>query len=523
MRVVTAAEMRSLEEAAFARGVEAPALMQQAGAGVARVIREIVGIGHTGARVVVLVGPGNNGGDGVVAARTLASDGFHVSVWSLTARPDLESANRQGLSALASDDALRAALGEADIVLDAILGTGARPGMPANIAAVAGMVNTLTPRAARVVALDIPTGVDATTGEASDEAIIAQMTVTLGSPKRGCLVPPGSRYAGRIVVVDLGLGEPDDAGPRMTTDDDVRRRIPRRLADAHKSDCGTLLVVGGAVTYIGAPGFVAEAAMRAGAGLATMAVPRAIAGTVAAVVREATLVPLPDDVERAGKLLREWVPRFAAAVIGPGMGREEETEHFLARLLGIGEARARPQLGFGGTAQSASRDPILPESLPLLIDADGLNWLSRIERWWEQITNPTIVTPHPGEMARLTKRTLDEIKRDPWKIAVEFADQWNKVVVLKGGPTVIAAPGGVLWVAPGGNPALATAGTGDVLAGTIGGFLAQGLSPLDAAICGLHVGSRAAERAADAVGVYGMVAPDLLPQIAAAMRDIMGV
>lgn len=521
MRIVTAAEMRSLEEAAFARGVEAPALMQQAGAGVARVIRTLVG--HTGARVVVLLGPGNNGGDGVIAARTLAGEGFHVSVWSLTARADLESHNRQGLSLLESADALRAALSEADVVLDAIFGTGARPGLPADIAAVTRLVNTGTPRAARVVALDIPTGVDATTGEASDDAIIAHTTVTLGSPKRGCLVPPGSRYAGRIIVVDLGLGEPTEAGPRMTTDDDVRRRVPRRFADAHKSDCGTLLVVAGAVTYVGAPGFVAEAAMRAGAGLATMAIPRAIAGTVAAVVREATLLPLPDDVERASKQVGEHAHRFTAAAIGPGLGREEETERFLARLLAIGEARSRPQLGFGGTGPSASREPVLPETLPILIDADGLNWLSGVERWWEQIRNPAIVTPHPGEMARLTKREPDEIKREPWRTATEFANLWNTVVVLKGGPTVIAAPGDILWVAPGGNPALATAGTGDVLAGTIGGFLAQGLSPLDAAICGVHLGSRAAERAADAIGIYGMVAPDLFPRLADALHDIMGV
>lgn len=521
MRVVTAAEMRSLEEAAFARGVEAPALMQQAGAGVARVIRGMTGQG--GARVVVLLGPGNNGGDGVVAARTLAGEGFHVSVWSLVSRPDLESPGRQGVAVLEGAEGLRAALGEADVVLDAIFGTGARPGLPPDIAAVTRMVNEVTRRAARVVALDIPTGVDATTGEADDDAIKAHVTVTLGSPKRGCLVPPGSRYAGRIVVVDLGLGEPDELGPRMTTDDDVRARVPRRLPDAHKSDCGTLLVVAGAVTYVGAPGFVAEAAMRAGAGLATMAVPRAIAGTVAAVVREATLLPLPDDVDRAGKQIREWVHRFTAAVIGPGLGREEETERFLARLLGIGEARSRPQLGFGGASPSAAPDAILPPTLPLVIDADGLNWLSGLNDWSEQIKNPTILTPHPGEMARLTGREADEIKRDPWRVATECADAWDKVVVLKGGPTIVAAPGGALWAAPGGNPALATAGTGDVLAGTIGGFLAQGLSPLDAAICGVHVGARAAERAADEVGEYGMVAPDLLPAIAAAMRAILGI
>lgn len=521
MRVVTAAEMRSLEEAAFARGVEAPALMQQAGAGVARVIGDLTD--YSGARVVVLLGPGNNGGDGVVAARTLAAEGCHVSVWSVAPRPDLETHARQGVSVLDGTDALRLALADADIVLDAIFGTGARPGLPAAIAAVTHIVNDVTPRTARVIALDVPTGVDATSGEASEDAIIAHVTVTLGSPKRGCLVPPGSRYAGRIVVVDLNLGEPSGAGAHMTTDDDVRQRVPRRFPDTHKSDCGTLLVVAGAVTYIGAPGFVAEAAMRAGAGLATMAVPRAIAGAVAAAVREATLLPLSDDTDRASKQVREWVERFTAAVIGPGLGREEETEHFLGRLLGIGAVRTRSQLGFGGSSASASSDVVLPATLPLVIDADGLNWLSRLENWEEQVQNPAILTPHPGEMARLTKRDIAEIKRQPWEVATEFAERWNKVVVLKGGPTIVAAPGGELWAAPGGNPAVATAGTGDVLAGVIGGFLAQGLTPLDAAICGIHVAARAAERAADTVGVYGMVAPDLLPAIAAALRAIMGV
>lgn len=521
MRIVTASEMRSLEEAAFARGIEAPALMQQAGAGVARVIRNIAP--HPGARVVVLLGPGNNGGDGVVAARTLAGEGYHVSVWSLTARADLDTPGGQGLAMLDSLDALRDALSDADIVLDAILGTGARAGLRDDMAEVTRMVNTVTPRSARVIALDVPTGVDATTGAASDDTIIASATVTLGSPKRGCLVPPGSRYAGRIRVVDLGLGEPSEPGPRMTTDADVRSRVPRRLPDAHKSDCGTLLVVAGAVTYIGAPGFVAEAAMRAGTGLATMAVPRAIAGTVAAVVREATLLPLGDDLDRATKQFDEWSHRFTAAVVGPGMGREEETERFLARLLGTGEARSRPQLGFGSAAASASRDPMLPATLPVLVDADGLNWLSGVENWWDQITRPLILTPHVGEMARLAGCDMGEVKRDPWKIAREHADKWNQVVVLKGGPTVVAAPGGVLWAAPGGNAALATAGTGDVLSGTIGGFLAQGLSPLDAAIVGIHVGARAAEIASSAVGAYGMVATDLLPAIAAAMYEIMGV
>ncbi len=522
MRVVTAAEMRSLEEAAFARGVEAPALMQQAGAGVAEVIRGLAP--HAGARAVVLLGSGNNGGDGVVAAHALANDGFRVAVWAVAPRTDLSGPGRSNVIVLESVRDLEDALRNADIVLDALLGTGARSGLRPEIAAVTRLINTLPRRSARIVALDVPTGVDATTGEASDDAVLAHVTVTLGSPKRGCLVPPGNRYAGRLTVIDLGLGEPQEAGPRLTTDDEVRQRLPRRLADAHKSDCGSLLVIAGSVNYTGAPGFVAEAAMRAGTGLATMAVPRAVAGIVAAAVREATLLPLADDLERTSKQLTEVMHRYTAAALGPGLGREPETVQFLNRMLGVGEAKSRTQFGFTAPVSSQSvTGAVLPESLPLLIDADGLNWLSEIDGWWKQITRPMILTPHPGEMARLAKVENDAVKRDPWGIASKCAEEWNQVVVLKGGPTVIAAPGGVLWVAPGGNAALATAGTGDVLAGAISGFLAQGLSPLDAAICGVHVGWRAAWIASERIGQYGMVAPDLFPAIAEALHDIMGV
>ncbi len=522
MRIVTAAEMRSLEEAAFARGVEAPALMQQAGSGVAQIIRRLAP--QPGARVVALLGGGNNGGDGEVAASALASAGVRVSVWSSTPRPELFGPGRHGLIALENRDDLEAALREADIVLDALVGTGGRAGLRPETAAITRLVNTVPPRAARVVALDIPTGVDATTGDAHEDAVVAHVTVTLGSPKRGLLVPPGNRYAGRVEVVDLGLGDPPEPGPRMTTDADFRARLPRRLPDAHKSDCGTLLVVAGAVTYTGAPGFVAEAAMRAGTGLATMAVPRAIAGVVAAAVREATLLPLPDDGSGAMKMLTEAMHRYTAAVVGPGLGRDPETTQFLNRLLGAGEAQSRPSLGFGGSARASDAGTaILPASLPLLVDADGLNWLAEMPDWWTRVSRPMILTPHPGEMARLAKMEIEEVRHDPWGTAAACAAKWNKVVVLKGGPTVVAAPDGSFWAAPGGNAALATAGTGDVLAGIIGGFLAQGLDPLDAAVCGVHLGARAGWIAADRVGVYGTMATDLIPAIAAALHDIMGV
>lgn len=520
MRIVTAAQMRSLEEEAFARGVEAPALMQQAGAGVAQVVRERAPVG---ARVVVLLGPGNNGGDGVIAARTLAGEGYRVAVWSVARRADLEPPGRHSMTEIEDLSGLRAALAEADIVVDALLGTGARPGLPEQMAAAARMVNSETRGAARVIALDVPTGVDATTGEADPDAIRAHVTATLGSPKRGCFVPPGNRYAGTVVVIDLGLGEPSEPGPSMTTDDDVRARMPRRAADAHKSDVGTLLVVAGAPTYIGAPGFVAEAAMRAGAGLATLAVPRGIVGALAVTVREATLLPLPEETDRALKQIKESVKRFTAAVIGPGLGREEETEQFLARLLGIAQARARPHLGFGAPSAASARETTLPEDLPILFDADGLNWLSGIERWWEQITHPLILTPHPGEMARLAKMETEAVTRDPWAVATEHAARWGHVVVLKGGPTVVAAPDGRLWAAPGGNAGLATGGTGDVLSGIIGGLLAQGLSPLDAAVAGVHLGWRAADQAVKAVGTYGLIARDLFPAIASALHAIMGI
>lgn len=521
MRIVTAAEMRSLEDAAFARGVEAPALMREAGAGVADAVRRLAP--HTAARVVVLLGGGNNGGDGAVAATALANDGFRVSVWSAAPRTDVFGP-RHNIVELETTATLTSALAEADIVLDALVGTGGKPGLRPAIAEVTRLVNTMTPRGARVIALDIPTGVDATTGEASDDAILAHVTVTLGSPKRGCLVPPGSRYAGRIEVIDLGLGEPSEPGPRITTDGDLRARLPRRLADAHKSDFGTLLVIAGATTYTGAPGFVAEAAMRGGVGLATMAVPRAIVGIVAAAVREATLLPLSDDLTGSAKMLGEAMHRYTAAVVGPGMGRDPETRQFLGRLLGIGETKTRPTLGFSSSsAASTGTGAVLPDTLPLVIDADGLNYLSDIDEWWTRLTRPMILTPHPGEMARLTKLDLATVKNDPWGVAVEYARRWNQVVVLKGGPTVVAAPDGAFWAAPGGNPALATGGTGDVLAGLIGGFLAQGLTPVDAAVCGIHLGTRAGWLASDRVGVYGMVASDIFPAIPEAMRAIMGM
>jgi NAD(P)H-hydrate epimerase len=513
--------MRSLEEAAFARGVEAPALMQQAGAGVAQVVRELVP--HAGARIVVLLGPGNNGGDGVVAARALAAEGYHVSVWSVTHRADLDTPGRNSLTEIEDMAALKAALADADVVVDALLGTGARPGLPEQMAAVTQMVNNDLRGAARVVAVDVPTGVDATTGEADANAVRAHVTVTLGSPKRGCFVPPGNRYAGKIVVIDLGLGEPAEPGPEMTTDADVRSRVPRREADAHKSDAGTLLIVAGAPTYLGAPGFVAEAAMRAGAGLAMLAVPRSIVGALAVVIREATFLPLPDDSDRALKQIRESVQRYTAGAIGPGLGREEETQHFLAQLMGIAEARERPQMGFGAPSRPQEREDVLPATLPLLFDADGLNWLSGVDDWWGQIRNPLVLTPHAGEMARLAQIDIEAVKDDPWSVAMEHAARWNQVVVLKGGPTIVAAPDGRLWAAPGGNPGLATGGTGDVLSGIIGGLMAQGLSPLDAAVAGVHLGWRAADRAVAAVGTYGLIARDLFPAIAEALHAIMGV
>lgn len=294
--------------------------------------------------------------------------------------------------------------------------------------------------------------------------------------------------------------------------------LPRRSIDAHKWGVGGLVIVAGGPTYIGAAALCAMAAGRAGAGIVNVAVSRGAMGAIAALVPEVAFIPLSEgDLDsssrRAHDAIAAKLERSRAAVVGPGLGDDDYVDGLLRTLFGRAGTRRRAGFGFGPVASDRSAAegdaPLLGEALPTVIDADGLNWLSKQGEWWIGLRPRSLVlTPHVGEMSKLTGRSSEEILADPRGIAKRYANDWGQIVVLKGGYTV-ASDGTATLVATDAPTSLASAGTGDVLAGTIGAFLAQGVGPLEAAGLAIYLGSRAARRVEDRFGVLGLVASDL--------------
>jgi NAD(P)H-hydrate repair Nnr-like enzyme with NAD(P)H-hydrate dehydratase domain len=300
--------------------------------------------------------------------------------------------------------------------------------------------------------------------------------------------------------------------------------LPRRSQNTHKWDVGGLVVVAGSPAFAGAAALCCAAAGRAGAGIVSAALPRSITHIIVGLVPEVTVVMLPEGessalAKHAADAIRERLQRSRAMVIGPGLGDDEATEALLGALFGW--SRARGGIGFGGGASAAAvgKSEVLAEAgSPIVVDADALNWLSSQDQWWERVPKGRcVLTPHAGEMAKLIGKDVETVTANPAEVALEAASQWGQTVVLKAGSTVIATEDGRVVVAEP-SRALATAGSGDVLSGTIGALLAQGLSPFDAAALGVYVGNKAAERVADRLGSLGVVAGDLPLAIAEEMQ-----
>lgn len=556
MRIATAAQTRRLEAAAVAAGATWPGLMADAGTHMARIALEM--LGDAGGPVVVLAGPGNNGGDGLVIARHLHDAGVPVVVylWRRGVRAedwplrDVRDRKIREIDALDDPDQseLRRELTDAALVVDALLGIGlARP-----VAAPLCVIVTAINEAGRpVLAVDMPTGIQSDTGAIMGCAVRATRTAAAGILKPGHLFAPGADYAGRIDVVDIGLPDrlEDERMSQELTAETMRALLPARPADSHKGTFGKAMIVGGNSRYPGAPLLAASSALRSGAGLVTLAVGRSLFGSLAAALHEATFFPLAEEEwgtigGAAAADLSEEMAKYDAIVIGPGLGHEDPTKTFLKRLFkletvksasGIGfgnrsstPREARPTGGVGFVRTAASAPTKEPESAPekseetnstLILDADALNILAEIENWSENIpSRNAILTPHPGEMARLLG--LDgpaAVNEDRLRHAKDAAERWKQVVVLKGAGTVIAAPDGRTAIGPAGNPALASAGTGDVLAGLIGGLVAQGLSPFEAACLGVFLHAEAGRIARAEIGDAGVVAGDLLLRLPRAM------
>jgi len=513
VKLVTSAQMRAIERRAVDAGGSLDALMESAGLAVAQETWLMLGSVEE-RRIVVLVGPGNNGGDGLVAARHLADWSARVTVYVAAPRraPDahLDALRERGVEVRAADDAgaedaLHAALGDAEVVVDALLGAGSSRPIDG---AMAGALRLLAacrarPGGPRLVAVDLPSGVDADSGRADPLAVAADLTVTFGFAKAGLHMLPGSELAGRIEVVDIGIppGAADGVALELLSSAWVRPRLPARPAGGNKGTFGRVLVVAGSQWYVGAARLAAEACYRAGAGLVTIACPQRLQAMIAPALPEATWLPLDDAPALrppATGAIVDALAGYDVLLIGPGLGQDPGVRDAIVAVL-----------------------ERVPENVrACVVDADALNALAHRERWHERISRPCVLTPHPGEMARLRACDVAAVQRDRLGIATAAAAEWSHVVVLKGAHTVVAAADGRAALSPHANPLLATAGTGDVLAGAIAGLIAQGMEPPEAAAAGVFLHGLAAEEARDDLGDRGLLAGDLLPALPRAIRYV---
>ncbi len=524
MRVVTANEMRSLDKRTIEElGLPGIVLMEHAGRAVARVVEEQLE-GNHGGSVLVCAYKGNNGGDGFVAARLLANSGYEVDV-ALFCHP-----HELGGDAEANFGFLEAfpvnvyvfdgdqgweqdfddLLGEASVIVDALLGTGIQGAVRPPLDRVIQAINAQGgPHGARVVAVDLPSGLDADKGTYANACIQADVTVTMALPKLGLVIYPGRRLAGQLVVADISIPEVfvNELSPArwLIGKHELADLLPARPEDAHKGTFGRLYVIAGSPGFTGAATLTASAAVRTGAGLVTVGAPEAVHDLLEVKLTEAMTEPLADDSDgRFDSAALEAVQRRLAGVdalaLGPGIGRGGTLPEFVHRVLA-----AAAQHG-----------------VPTVIDADGLNALADTGapttglKALSELGVRAILTPHPGELGRLLSRTPAEIQGARIDSALEAARLSGAVVVLKGASTVVASPEGEVALNLTGNSGMASGGTGDVLTGIIGGLLAQGVPPLEAACAGVYVHGRAGELVERDIGERALTASDMiatLPQV----------
>lgn len=494
-RVLTAAESRAVD----ASSGDTLALMERAGEALAKTaLREA----SSNARFFVLCGPGNNGGDGFVAAR-------HLNEAKRTVFAELVG-DASKLKGDAAKNYERAGVKFAqisetptadDVIIDALLGTGLNRAPEGALADAVVQIEEWRAKGARVIAADLPSGVESDSAQAHTPSITAQVTLAFGALKPVHVIEPGVSRCGRVELVDLGL--PPTAitavpGPViwLLEEADARAKLPARRADSHKGTYGHVLVVGGSRGKSGAAALSALGALRAGAGLVTVATRAAALDAVLAHAPEVMGVELPAEGAlglRDLNALLDAADGKDAVVIGPGITRDDDTHSLLATLL---------------------------EELhvPCVLDADALNALAGHLEVLEKAQSALILTPHPGEMARLIGKSAAEVQRDRVGVAREFVKAHPSLLILKGARTLITRDDGTVFVNPTGNPGMATAGSGDVLSGVVGALLAQGLMPTDAAIAAVWAHGQAGDLLREKRGEMGLIASDLLDGLSEVWR-----
>ena len=489
-----AEEMRSADSWAIEeQDVPSIDLMERAGAGLARLTAEVAGAGP----IRVVVGKGNNGGDGLVVARLLRAEGRQVDVLATGDMSELKGDARTNLERLPGDapepfEAKR--LEGSGVIVDAIFGTGfeGAPREPAR-----GAIVAMSEADAPVVACDVPSGVNAASGEIEGEAVRAVATGSFHGSKIGLHVAPGASHAGEVRVIEIGIprGGPTAETAGLITDR-VLDLIPHRPRDGTKFKSGVVAIAGGARGLTGAPTMVALAAARAGAGYVQVAIPESIEQVVELRLLEQMTKGLPDEdgahVPAGVDGVKQLAERAGAVVLGPGLGRTDGAMEFARRVA-------------------------LEVETPLVIDADGLNAHAGDIESLRDRPGPTVLTPHAGELGRLLEVESDEVNEHRLALARDAAERSGAVVLLKGDDSLVAKPGGPVAVSPGASPALATAGTGDVLSGVIATFLAKRLDAFEAAAAGVLAHARAGQEAARRLGADHVVAGDVIDALPAAL------
>ncbi len=515
MKLLSCNEMRELDNLTIEKiGFPGLTLMENAGRKVAELI-EKKWPPLPGKLIYIFCGRGNNGGDGLVVARHLFNKRCRVRVFLATQKDKLkgdastnlkialniginvkEVVSKSNIFSLKKEQ-----LEKEGIVVDALLGTGAK-GAPRGV--IKELIKLINKWEGNVVAVDIPSGVDADTGQVSEEAVRAKWTVTFAYPKKGLYLYPGMDYAGKIKTVDIGIPynllDERKIKSNLFTREDIPPDLFFRKLSSHKGSFGHLLVIAGSRGMTGAATLVSLAALRVGAGLVTLGIPQRLNPILEVKLTEVMTLPLPDTREGTFSLkaldkIHQFAHHCKALILGPGLSTQEETKELVKKIM-------------------------VSLKIPLVLDADGINALTENLKLIALYPAPLIITPHPGELSRLLSVSIPEVQKNRIFSSRTLAEKTQKIAILKGARTVITDEQGNSWVNSTGNPGMASGGSGDVLSGMIGGFLVQGMDPLMAAKVGVYLHGSAADLAVKEKGELSLIAGDILENIPRVIRSL---
>ncbi|MCX7920993.1 MAG: NAD(P)H-hydrate dehydratase [Clostridia bacterium] len=515
MKVATPVQMNEIDRMTInGMGIPGVVLMENAALKVFEEVDKILGV-LSRKTVIIFAGKGNNGGDGFAVARHLFNKDTRVIVYIVLPKKDikgdaginLDIIENMGVEIIELDNNTQVKdienrLIEADLIIDGIFGTGLKGDVSGVIRSIIEAING---SGKHVLSIDIPSGLSGETGKVLGECIKAHKTVTFALPKVGLVIQPGCEYTGELIVADIGVPRRviDSVNIKVELIDKglVSSLIPSRHSETNKGDYGKIFIVTGSLGMTGAGCLTAGAALRTGAGLVYLGVPASLTSIYDTMITESITLPLDDGgsgyLKKEGlELVLKQLDKSTAAAVGPGLSVSDDIIQLVSRIIEYSK-------------------------IPLILDADALNAISKDVEVLKKLRCEAILTPHPGEMSRLTGLSIEEIQHNRLEVACEFAKKWGVITVLKGYRTIVAAPGGKVFINPTGNSGMATGGTGDVLTGIIAGLVGQGIKPLGAAVAGVFLHGLSGDSVAETKGKHGLTAGDLVNEIPYAIKQLL--